>query len=119
MALAHADRTRRVFSSVIGNALKYSGKDKVPVVDIVGVTADNTGSKMVEVHVKDNGIGFDDKYLERILSPFGRLVTQDEYPGSGLGLTTAKQILDDAGGTITVKSKEGEGATFIVALPSG
>ena len=73
---------------------------------------------MIEVHVKDNGIGFDQQYADKILSPFGRLVTQDEYPGSGLGLTVVKQILDDSGGSIAVQSRLGEGSTFIVSLPT-
>jgi len=65
----------------------------------------------------DNGIGFDTQYVEKVFSPFGRLVTQDEYPGSGLGLATVQHILDEAGGSIIVISNEGEGSTFIVSLP--
>jgi len=117
MAFANASRARRVFINIIGNALKYREKGIPPILDISSVS--NTGGEgnMVEVHIKDNGIGLDEQYLEKMLSPFGRLVTQDEYPGSGLGLTVVKQILDDSGGSIAVKSQEGVGSTFIVSLP--
>ena len=87
------------------------------MIDISCVVDDTSEANMVEIHVTDNGIGFDEAYAEKIFSPFTRLVTQDEYPGSGLGLTVVKQILDDAGGAIALKSKEEEGSTFIVSLP--
>ena len=116
MAHANASRTRRLFINIINNSLRYYEKGTSPLIDISSVSDNGTESNMIEVHVKDNGIGFDEQYLEKILSPFGRLVTQDEYPGSGLGLTVVKQILDVAGGSIAVKSQEGEGSTFIVSL---
>ena len=118
MAYANASRTRKLFINIISNSLKYYEKGTSPLIDISSVSDNGTEGNMIEVHVKDNGIGFDESYMEKILLPFGRLVTQDQYPGSGLGLAVVKQILDHSGGAIGVKSQEGVGSTFIVSLPS-
>jgi len=67
--------------------------------------------------VSDNGIGLDEKYLDRIFNVFQRLHTRNEYEGTGMGLAIARKIVTYHGGHITAKSKPGQGATFIMTLP--
>jgi signal transduction histidine kinase len=67
--------------------------------------------------VSDNGIGFDEKYLDRIFNVFQRLHTRGEYEGTGMGLAIARKIVLFHGGAITAKSAPGQGAAFIVTLP--
>ena len=67
--------------------------------------------------VTDNGIGFDEKYLDRIFQPFERLHNVGEFEGTGMGLAICRKIVERHGGSITAKSPPGEGATFIINLP--
>lgn len=69
------------------------------------------------IHVQDNGIGFDEKYLDRIFTVFQRLHGRNEYEGSGVGLAVCRKIAERHGGCITARSAPGQGATFIVTLP--
>ena len=69
--------------------------------------------------VTDNGIGFDEKYLDRIFTIFQRLHGRGEYPGTGVGLAVCRKIVERHGGTITARSAPGQGATFMVTLPVG
>ncbi len=71
-----------------------------------------------QILVEDNGIGFDEKYLDRIFTPFQRLHGRGAYEGTGIGLAIVRKIVDRHGGTITAKSAPGKGATFIVTLPA-
>ena len=73
---------------------------------------------MCELTVSDNGIGFDEKYLDRIFTVFQRLHTREEYEGNGMGLAIVRKIALHHGGNITAKSKPGFGAAFIVTLPA-
>jgi signal transduction histidine kinase len=66
--------------------------------------------------VQDNGIGFDEKYLDRLFQPFQRLHGRGEYEGSGIGLAICRKIAERHGGSITARSTPGEGSTFIVTL---
>jgi light-regulated signal transduction histidine kinase (bacteriophytochrome) len=70
-----------------------------------------------KIMVRDNGIGFDEKYLDRIFQVFQRLHGRNEYEGTGVGLAICRKIAERHGGTITAQSRAGEGATFIVTLP--
>jgi len=70
-----------------------------------------------QITVEDNGIGFDEKYLDRIFTIFQRLHGRFAFEGTGIGLAICRKIADRHGGTITAKSKPGEGATFFVTLP--
>ena len=73
--------------------------------------------EMCELTIQDNGIGFDEKYLDKIFAMFQRLHGRNEYEGTGVGLAVCRRITDRHGGTITARSKPGEGASFIVTLP--
>ena len=73
--------------------------------------------KLCRLTVSDNGIGFDEKYLDRIFNVFQRLHSRNEYEGTGMGLAIARKIALFHRGEITAKSKPGEGTTFIVTLP--
>jgi PAS domain S-box-containing protein len=104
---------RQLFQNLIGNALKFHKKDEPPR---VRVSARLSGD-FCEVHVKDNGIGFDEKYLDRIFTIFQRLHGRHEYDGTGVGLAVCRRIVERHEGTITAESAPGQGATFIVTLP--
>jgi signal transduction histidine kinase len=67
--------------------------------------------------VQDNGIGFNEKYLDRIFRPFERLDATGDFPGIGMGLTICRKIVDNHGGTISAHSSPGKGTTFVVRLP--
>jgi signal transduction histidine kinase len=68
--------------------------------------------------VADNGIGFDEKYLDRIFNVFQRLHGRGQYEGTGIGLAVCRKIVERHGGTVTATSREGEGSTFVVTLPA-
>jgi light-regulated signal transduction histidine kinase (bacteriophytochrome) len=103
----------QLFQNLIGNAVKFSKPGQPPYVSI---SAKQKG-KMWQFDISDNGIGLDEKYAERIFKIFQRLQVSKEYPGSGIGLAICKKIVELYGGTISVKSKVGEGATFSFTLP--
>lgn len=105
---------RQLFQNLIGNALKFR-KAKVPPVVIV--SARSVGPT-IEVSVQDNGIGFDEKYLDRIFQPFQRLHSRAEYEGTGMGLAIADRIVKRHGGSLTARSEPGVGSTFIATLPA-
>ena len=104
---------RQLFQNLVGNALKFHGKEK-PVVRIYGLAASNG---FYHACVQDNGIGFDEQYVDRIFAPFQRLHGRSTYEGTGMGLAICRKIAERHGGTITATSRPGEGSTFIVTLP--
>lgn len=112
---ADASRMRQLFQNLMGNALKYHQKGKAPLVKINAVPCQEG---FYEIHVEDNGIGFDEKHLDTIFKPFERLHGRTQYEGTGLGLAICKRIAEQHGGSITARSKPGEGSTFIVTLPA-
>jgi PAS domain S-box-containing protein len=101
-----------VFQNVLSNALKYRKQDVPPRVQIA---AERHGQECV-IAVRDNGIGFDPQYAERIFGLFKRL-HKDEYPGTGLGLAICQRIVERYGGRMWAESAIGEGSTFYLSLP--
>lgn len=104
----------QIFQNLIGNALKFHLPDVHPVIE---VSATAIADNLCEIRVKDNGIGFDEKYLDRIFTVFERLHGDTEYEGTGMGLAIVYKIVERHGGNVTAQSRPGEGATFIVTLP--
>ncbi len=102
-----------VFQNILSNALKYRKADRVPEVEVSAV---REGSEWI-ISVRDNGIGFEPKYADRIFGLFKRL-HKDEYPGTGLGLAICKRIVERYGGRIWADSVPGQGSTFYVSLPA-
>lgn len=116
---------RQVFQNLISNALKFSRNDCTPQIDIaselidqkaIDGTPDLNGS-YCRIVIADNGIGFDEKFLDRIFVIFQRLNNHAEYEGTGIGLAIAKKIMDKHNGLISAQSSENEGARFILVLP--
>lgn len=101
----------QVFQNLISNALKFRKSDQTPSIHISSV---NQNGEAV-ICVQDNGIGFEEKYAERIFGLFKRL-HRNEYPGNGLGLAIAKRTINRYGGRIWAKSELGKGSTFFFAL---
>lgn len=114
----HGDRVylRQLFQNLITNALKFRKKNEPPLITIYGRRREDGSA---EICVQDNGIGFDEKYLDRIFKPFERLHGWSEYEGSGMGLAICQKIVLRHKGQITAKSKPHEGSTFIITLPAG
>jgi signal transduction histidine kinase len=120
---ASPNQMRQLFQNLLSNALKYHGEGR-PFIKVSGKMANRSLLKTggmdetrVEIRVEDNGIGFDEKYLDRIFQPFQRLHGRSHYEGTGMGLAICRKIVERHGGTITAKSIPGKGSTFIVVLP--
>jgi light-regulated signal transduction histidine kinase (bacteriophytochrome) len=101
-----------LFQNLVGNALKYQG----PGTPKVHVSAVRSGNRMWKFSVSDNGLGIEPQYFERIFGMFQRLHKREEFSGTGIGLAICKKIVERHGGTISVASVPGEGATFSFAL---
>ncbi|HLG02477.1 MAG TPA: ATP-binding protein, partial [Bacteroidia bacterium] len=116
-----------LFQNLISNAIKFTEPDVRPVLQISCATV--TGGEVKElrpdarweeyyvVALKDNGIGFDEEYLDKIFMTFYRLHGRSEFEGTGIGLSICKKIAENHGGFITAKSEKGKGSVFFVYLP--
>ena len=122
---------RQLFQNLVSNALRYHKPDQAPVITINSQpVADtelptalqkgrSTGVPLYyRITVTDAGIGFDEKYLDRIFQVFQRLHGKNQYPGTGVGLAICRRVAENHQGTITATSQPGKGATFIVHLPA-
>ena len=104
---------RQLFQNLIGNALKFQRSEGSPMIRVHTVPS----AKEVTIAFEDNGIGFDEKYAERIFKVFQRLHERTAYEGSGIGLSICRKIVERHRGTISAKSTPGQGSTFFVRLP--
>ena len=109
---ADAVQLALVFQNLIANAIKFHGEES----PCVHVSARDQGTEWV-FSVKDNGIGIDPKFAERLFVIFQRLHTREEYPGSGIGLAICKRIVERHGGRIWFESEPGKGSTFFFTVP--
>lgn len=123
---ADPTQMRQLFQNLIGNALKFRQTDTPPLIKIDNQTlnghkADSNGltadPHTCQITVADNGIGFDEKYLDRVFQVFQRLHGRNSYSGTGVGLAICRRIIERHNGAITAKSKPDQGATFVVTLP--
>ena len=110
----------QLFQNLIANAIKFQPKcvnnkvKQIPKIEITGITKNN----ITEIYVIDNGIGIPKNKLQTIFEPFRKLNSKVKYAGTGLGLTTCKNIIKQFGGKIRVMSELGKGTTFIISFPN-
>lgn len=116
---------RQIFHNLIGNALKFSKDSESPQITIeagfvnsklIGAPIEASGD-FCRICVRDNGVGFDQVYADKIFEIFQRLNQHDNYEGTGIGLAIVKKIVETHHGIIAARSTEGQGATFIIILP--
>jgi len=110
----------QIFQNIISNALKYAKADVPAVITVTcELIAGNGNPKPghCRISITDNGIGFDEAYMNKIFNMFQRLHGKSEYEGTGIGLAIVKKIIEKHNGTITAQSRENEGSTFIITLP--
>jgi signal transduction histidine kinase len=103
---------RVVLQQLLGNAWKFTGPVQEPVVEVISADLDGKGG----VAVRDNGVGFDMTYADKLFSPFQRLHTQQEFPGIGAGLAIARRAIHRHGGKIKIESELGKGTTVTFTL---
>ncbi|MEX2588827.1 MAG: ATP-binding protein, partial [Chitinophagales bacterium] len=103
----------QVFNSLLDNAIKYAEEGKAPQIEINAIEKEAEW----EFSIKDNGIGIDSEFFEKIFLIFQRLHNRDQYAGTGIGLSIAKRHVEFLGGKIWLKSELGKGATFYFSIP--
>jgi two-component system sensor kinase FixL len=119
-----ASQLHQLLLNLIGNALKFHRPDVAPVVMIRGrvltsdVPSHHPPEPVCQLEVEDNGIGFEEKYLDRIFTIFQRLHGKNAFEGTGLGLAICRKIVERHHGHITARSVVGSGSTFVVTLPA-
>ncbi|WP_266368516.1 sensor histidine kinase [Tellurirhabdus rosea] len=121
------NQLRQLFQNLISNAVKFHPPDRTPRVqvrsqalpgsELPAGTPLSYSKNYVRIDIQDNGIGFDEKYLEQIFVMFQRLHGKQQYAGTGIGLAICKKIVENHEGYLTASSQPGEGATFTVILP--
>lgn len=116
---ADATQMRQLFQNLLSNAIKFRHPDQSPVIQVNCQPEVNgiEGGKHCLIYVRDNGIGFDEKYSERIFGVFQRLHGRSEYEGTGVGLAICRRIVERHNGRIVATSTPGQGSTFAITLP--
>ena len=104
---------RTLLQNLVSNAIKFRAANRTPIIKL---TSDDAEDGYCEIRIEDNGIGIDPRYHHKIFKQFEKLHTYNEYPGTGLGLSVCRKIVDKLNGTIDLFSKENEGTTFTVKL---
>jgi signal transduction histidine kinase len=125
LPIIHADPTqmRQLFQNLISNSLKFRKKDQPSIININANICQKTigledPQEYCEIRLSDNGIGFENKYADRIFAIFQRLHGKGEYEGTGIGLATVRKIVERHGGTIKAEGVPGVGATFTIEVPT-
>ena len=111
--LAHSGPLEQVLSNLISNALKFAKKEEPPMITI---NAEERSNGYIRVSIKDNGIGIENQYFDRIFRMFERLHGTNAYPGTGMGLAIVKKAIERMGGNLHVESTPGEGSCFSFEL---
>jgi light-regulated signal transduction histidine kinase (bacteriophytochrome) len=106
--IADEGQLNQLFQNLVGNAIKY----QAPGIPRIHVSAARQGAKKWMFSVKDNGLGIDPQYFERIFGMFQRLHKREDFAGTGIGLAICKKIVERHGGTISVESQLGSGSNF-------
>lgn len=121
---ANSGQMRQVFQNLISNALKFVRPGIQPMISVTASTAptepgmnDLQHSRHCFITIKDNGIGFDDKFAKNIFTLFRRLHTKDKFEGTGIGLAVSKKIIEKHKGQIIARGVEGVGSEFSIILP--
>jgi len=117
---------RQLFQNLLSNALKFHKPGQPPEVNVSArvltaqehqIAGAGPGEEICQIVVADNGIGFEEQFVEQVFTLFQRLHSRQEYEGTGIGLAVCRKIASRHGGSIVAKSGEGQGATFIIKLP--
>ena len=106
---------RVVWSNLIANAVKYTGLAENAHIEI-SKDMDETG-EFYHFYIRDNGVGFDPQYADKLFGVFQRLHQRDEFDGTGIGLATVRRVIHRHGGRVWAESELGQGATFYFSLP--
>ena len=119
-----ATQMRQMFQNLVSNAVKFRKPDVAPLVEIFARplpadSQDGVAASKVEISVRDNGIGFENKYAEQVFKIFHRLHGRSDYEGTGIGLATCRKIMDRHGGEITASSEPGVGTTVKIIIAAG
>jgi light-regulated signal transduction histidine kinase (bacteriophytochrome) len=102
----------QLFQNLVGNAVKYQN----PGIPRIHISAARNGGNKWRFSIKDNGLGIDSQYFDKIFGMFQRLHKREEFAGTGVGLAICKKIVERHGGSISVESQPGHGSTFHFAL---
>ncbi len=113
--MCDAGQLQRIFQNLISNAIKFKKEGEPPKIHIS--SKEDYESKEYVFSIRDNGIGIEKQYMERIFVIFQRLHTRDEYQGTGIGLSIVKRIIERHGGRIWVESELGKGSVFYFSIP--
>jgi len=104
---------KQLFTNVLSNAIKYSSQEEHPTIEITTIPDEEN----TIIAIRDNGIGFDMKYAKKIFGVFNRLVGEEEFEGTGIGLAIVQRIAERHNGQVTVESELGVGTTFFIKIP--
>jgi signal transduction histidine kinase len=119
---ADPTQMRQLFQNLLSNAMKFTAEDARPVIHVGAETFtkqfDSESRSWWRIMLEDNGIGFDQRFAERIFTPFQRLHGRGKYSGSGIGLAVCRRVVERHGGSIRVVSRPGLGTKFTVELPA-
>lgn len=112
-ALADRAMLRQVLFNLLSNAAKFTRHQSSPHIEVGGTMSDDFNT----YYVKDNGVGFDQRFAHKLFKVFQRLHTEDEFEGTGVGLALVQRIVDRHGGKVWAEGRTNEGATFYFSLP--